>query len=245
MIDPASLLGKQEELDPELQGYLETLDTFGNSIRHPLVYSIMHFPQMNAWVNQQLRAKREALQRAERDCDWHSYIWLHERPYRIEAFQEIEDNLTDEQYWYLLGKAWIDSENIRQNPDVWFDLLQADRDSRPAIMVEGERSDLRDMPAVIPVYQGHTVSRDDGMSWTIDLATAEWFAHRFAWLESDRPALSIGTVKRADVLAYFTGRNESEIVVDRDLVDISSVDALRPKTSMESDQDGNEAGNDD
>lgn len=219
-------IGEPEELDPALIPYLSESENGWLMIRHPLVYSIVHSPPLNKLVNAQLRAKRAAVDLAYDKNDWHSYIWLHERPYRVDAFQEIMEWMSDEQYWSLLGDIWIDSENIRQNPDEWEELLNSERPLRAFIMDDDERADLDDMPAVITVYQGHTTVRDDGWSWTTERETALWFAHRFANLEQGTAALSTGTVNKADVLAYFTGRNESEILVERSLVTITNTAML-------------------
>lgn len=210
-----AVFGPAEELDPELQEYLEESDTFGEMIRHPLVFSIIHVPQMNRWVNNALRSKRAALAVAEADSNWRDYVYLHERPYRVTAFTEIMDNMDDAAYWALLGRIWIDSENIRQNPRIWQTLLRSERGDREAIMRDHEREALAELPATITVYQGHTDRRHDGWSWTTERHTAEWFATRFATLEGGRPVVTTATVAKADVIAYFTGRNESEILAPR------------------------------
>lgn len=227
--DMIDLLNKVEELDPELADHIYESDSFGACIKHPLVFSMMHFPQQNALVNNQLRHKKEALAKAEAKGDWHTYIFLHERPHRVDAFIEIMDRLSDSDYWGTLGGIWIDSENIRQNPRIWQMLLRSNRPEREAIMDEGERDDLAAMPESIVVYQGHTNRRHDGWSWTTSRETAEWFAHRFADFERARPVVTQGTVRRSNVIAYFTGRNESEIVADRRSVRNRTVTEISPR----------------
>ena len=103
---------QEEELDPELLEYQEQHDVLGNCIRHPLVYSVLHPPQMNGMVNKQLRAKKQALEKALETRSWHSYIYLHERPWRLHALQEISGDIDSPHYWSLLGSIWVDSENI-------------------------------------------------------------------------------------------------------------------------------------
>lgn len=210
-----ALLQKQEELDPELADYLEEVGQFGPCIRHPLVYSMVHFPQQNAWVNNQLRGKKRLVAQAEAEGEWHSYIYLHERPYRVDAFVSMMNRMSDTQYWHNLASIWMDSENIRQNPQVWQRLLRSKRPGRMAIMDDEEREALEAMPGLIPVYQGHTAKRHDGWSWTTDRAKAEWFAQRFSDFEDSPPVLTEGVVLKRLVIAYFTGRGESEIVADR------------------------------
>lgn len=213
-----ALFGEFEELDDELVPYVEELDRFGTSIRHPLVYSIFHHDQLNAHVNKMLRLKKEALAKAEAGKDWHSYAFLHERPYRVDAFKRIRARMTNAEYWDLLGTLWIDSENIRQNPRVWQGMLGSSRPERHMLMNEDEQADLAAMPDVILVFQGHTDQRYDGWSWTINHPTARWFAKRFANLEGDRAVMTSGVIDKSDIVAYFSRRNESEIVIPRSKV---------------------------
>jgi hypothetical protein len=219
----------QEELDPELEAYLENVNRLGTCIRHPLVYSMMHSPVLNGMVNQQLRYKQDALAAAEKAEEWHSYIWLHERPYRVNAFVNIAPRMSDVQYWQTLADLWIDSENIRQSPRVWEGLMRSKRPNREAIMDEGELAELAAMPGLIVVYQGHTTRKHDGWSWTINRSKAEWFAHRFSSFESSPPVLTEGVVYKRNVIAYFTSRGESEIVADRRNVKERKSTDLEPK----------------
>jgi hypothetical protein len=226
-----SRFGEYEDLDPELVRYLTVSERFGECIKHPLVYSIMHFPILNASMNKNLKAKKEACRRALSDNDWHHYVFLHERPYRSDAFMRIKSRLTDEQYWDLLSEIWIDSENIRQNQRRWINLLRAKRPGREHMMNEADRDALAAMPDTLSVFQGHTDERDDGWSWTLDRSKAEWFAHRFAQLEEADPVLSFGTCSKADVVAYLTRRGEDEILVDRSKVTICGVRPLPHRTT--------------
>ena len=210
--------GPQVDLHPDLAAFLEEGGRFGPCLRHPLVYSIMHMPQLNGIMNKQYENKLKALAEAVAEGEWHTVLFLHERPYRVGAFVANEHQFTDREYWKLLGQIWIDSENIRQNVRTWQKLLASDRGDRAEIMNAEERADLAAMPAWITVYQGHTDKADDGWSWTTNRDTAVWFAKRFGDFEDAKPMLTSGTVRRKDVLAYFARRNESEILVPRRFV---------------------------
>ena len=48
------------------------------------------------------------------------------------------------------------------------------------------------------------------LSWTVDIKQAEWFAQR--WGKNGK--VYSATINREDVLAVFTSRGESELVVD-------------------------------
>lgn len=218
--DLQELLMTQEDLDPELELCLIQEGMFGPSIKHPLVYSMVHTPNMNALVNRQLRQKKEALSRACAEQKWHSYVYLHERPYRLDAFMDIRDAiLKSEDYWRLLGDIWIDSENIWQNADNWRDLFEEpERGSMEYFMDDDDRQVLKlpenkgGMPFNFTVYRGfHYDGGEDGFSWTLDKQRAIWFAKRLCGPD-ETPMVATGTVGRKDVIGYMTGRNELEIV---------------------------------
>lgn len=210
--------GEYEDLDPELEDHLND-GPLGPCIQHPLVYSIMHTPLQNSLVNRQLQHKLEALDRARNEADWHSYVFLHERPWRLDALVDVMTEMTPPRWWELFGTVWIDSENIRENYETWTDLLRSGNpDHMRSMMSNDEMLALDALPDAITIYQGHTSERDDGWSWTTRLETAAWFARRFASLERDEAMLSTAWVPKTDVVAYLLSRNEYEILVDPDNV---------------------------
>lgn len=226
------LLECQEDLDAELLPYFEEESDHGwPMIRHPLVYSIMHTQNQNAMVNAQLRAKKKALASAIIEERWHSYVYLHERPYRVEAFEVLANDLDvfdDETgYWELLGSIWTDSENIHQNEGMWRDFLTDPRPGRESMMNEAERTALaEDYDDTITVYRGFTVEgREEGLSWTSNSVVAKFFARRLA-RPDQTPMMATGTVNKSNVIAFFDGRSEQELVVlpeDIQAVDVTEV----------------------
>lgn len=209
------LMNSQEELDEELEPYYEEDGALGwASIRHPLVYSILHTPNQNAMVNAQLKAKQKAVAEAFRDKKWTSYIYLHERPYRLDAFMGVCDRFTDEEYWDLLGSIWTDSENIRQNEGAWRLAMTSDRPGRDTMMDAEERAVLyEDLEWQVDVYRGFCYpGRERGMSWTHNRVVAKFFARRLAQHDQTK-YLATGRVRRDKILAYFDGRSEYEVVV--------------------------------
>jgi hypothetical protein len=204
------------------------------SLRHPLVYSIMHHETMNAHANAQYTYKQEALAKALDKCNWSQYIWLHERPYRLDAFCSIAWRLAPTKlYWELLGEIWIDSENIFQNRDEWRELLEQTYDdekkhwhhmSRPedrvVFTLPPEKGGLLDHTLI---YRGYSNEDGlDGFSWTLDRARAKWFARRRT-SEGQTALVAEALVARADVLAYHTGRDEQEIVALPECVVVQKV----------------------
>jgi hypothetical protein len=205
-----------DDLDEELQEYLRDDDLFGQTIKHPLLFWIGPVtPSTVDYINKGIEAKRETLDRAFKDKNWSRYIYAHERPYRIDAFEEVMDEMTDEQYWENLSSIWVDSESIGMEAERWRGLLQSNRGSREFFMNADEKEEFSTLPERFTVYRGY--SRGDkeefGMSWSTDQNVAEWFARRFS---NDRQDIIVEEleVSKDGVFAYMTRRGEAEIILD-------------------------------
>jgi hypothetical protein len=114
------MLDSKEPLHPELAKHLSSgLTTGMPGIFHPLHYEVPFLPGMEALSNKRFLWKKQAVADALEKGKYSSYIFLHERPYRLNAFAEIAHKLDDEAYWKLLGEIHVDSENIWQNFRAW------------------------------------------------------------------------------------------------------------------------------
>jgi hypothetical protein len=211
-----ALFEKREELHPDLVPHLRT-GPLGTMLHHPLIINIVQTPMHNAHTNAMYEQKTKALASAAKEGNWAKFVFLHERPYRLEAIlSAIEYGIEDDPktYWGLVGSAWTDSENINESINKWIDLWEACVPERVSVMDEAEREALQALPQLIRVYRGYGHAEAvEGLSWTTDEAKARWFAKRFSGYQGSRPHLATGMVDRNDVIAHFLGRNESEIVV--------------------------------
>src|SRR5262249_45314881 len=63
------------------------------------------------------------------------------------------------------------------------------------------------------IFRGQNRTRPPGISWTLRRETAERFAFDSRYPRRD-PVILRGHVLREDVLGYFIGREEEEIIVD-------------------------------
>lgn len=213
---------RQEELHPDLVPWL-CKSSFGQSLKHPLVFQIFYHPGLNALCNEQYKAKTEYIEKSLAEKRWSSYIWMHERPYRMEKFYEIQADLSDEEYWELLGSIWSDSENLWQYGYMlgWL-INNPDRtNGREKMMDEKETQFLATLPDEFTVYRGHQYRNRLGYSWTLSYWRAKWFAQRFG---QPRQGVVQARVKKSDIIAVLLGRNEFEIVASpKKLQDIATV----------------------
>lgn len=212
-----------EELDAELEEFVYTQGSMP-VLKHPLVFGVPYFPQMNHIFNRQLHAKKERLQQAERDQDWMMVLLLRERPYRVEAFLDIADQIvSDHEWWDAVRYLWEDTENLHE----WGDDVVRTLLSRPhpeMLMTQEEREFVDQLPDAVTIYRGYVKqgrrSNLIGWSWTLDKNKAIWFANRFI-TSSETARLASATVEKGQILGYLSGRNESEIVVDPELLNIT------------------------
>lgn len=220
--------GRPEPLDDELADHLYDDEPFGLGIKHPLVFSIAHSAMQNAHVNKMLAYKKKALAKALEKRDWNTYVYLHERPYRMDAFIELVgmDVMTSREYWTVLGSIWTDTENMWQSEEDWQYFLENGPAGHLAMMDEDERALFYQLPDEFTVYRGFQIDgRWESMSWTTDKSIAEFFAKRLLHPD-ETPYIAEGKVKKEHVIALFQGRGESEIVVLPDNVFDISIDEL-------------------
>lgn len=209
------LFGKDEELDPELALYLVT--NKWQIISHPLVVEVPYHREMNALINARFVQKKKSLEEARLANDWNRFVFLHERPYRIDALQiALRSGLRDNAAAMneLIQSTWIDSENIRQNQKAWIQIWSS-LDNPQQTMDPTDAAAFKKLPETIEIYRGvrNPHFNKNGLSWTTDIAKAHWFAKRWSGAKDSMPLLLTGQVAKQKVFAHFTGRNESEIVV--------------------------------
>lgn len=200
---------KPSELDSRLEEFYSVQNGIP-MIKHPLCFSIFHTEHMNHRMNQYLEYKLQAVEEALERKEYATYVFLHERPYRLQAFCDIERELTDEVYWDLLSDVWTDSENIWQNKIIWGYLLTSNRSKREFFMNEDERAEFEKLPQTLTIYRGYQPRKNKlGYSYTTSKEKATWFANRF---HKDGEVHTL-KVDKSRVFAFLTRRNESEILI--------------------------------
>jgi len=186
------LMNKTEDLHPDLVPYLEP-GPLGQAISHPLIVEICHADQMNALVNERYRHKLKELEAAKEAGDWDQFVWLHARPYRLNALLEAKE-ITPE----MITEVWIDAESPGINRDVWLMLFaRIPNDS------------LDKLPEKLTIYRGTVPEDENGISWTLDRKTAEFFAKRF---NNGNGIVKTLEIAKEDALFYSNDRGEQEII---------------------------------
>lgn len=211
---------RDEELHPDLAACVYENSLGMRMIGHPLVHDVM---PINGFANRKLVEKQKALAEAIEAEDWHTVVFLHERPYRCTAL--IDYVLGRDEDWQvipvstdpdtrdLVVDVWTDSENIHQHVEDWMRITSDWEPGMPLLFAsDEERVEFDTLPETLTLWRGDC--DDGGWSWSLDRKVGEFFARRF----SADHALLTGTVSKRDVFGYITRRGESEVMVRREHV---------------------------
>lgn len=200
------LADSREPLHDDLAQYLTEVTVLGPYVRHPLVFGPASLPGA---LNRQLEQKRVLLAEAHASRDWKRVFWLYERPYRMSmlgSFYETGDITLDELRDVLPG-VWIDTEFPHS-----FGALPRTLFTATGFLTDAP-SVFAALPETLTIYRGsraHIRPSAREISWTLARGCAEKFARRLGRRDG---AVWRGDVKKSDVLAYFEGRGEAEVVV--------------------------------
>lgn len=132
------------------------------------------------------------------------------KPYRLTFLKFSKEYLSKEDFSLLLRWNWIETENPNQDTNVsvataakWF--READKN---ILMKPEELQYYENLPETVRIYRGVSVGRNPkGLSWTDDLETARWFAHRFD-MDGKSGYIQTACVPRSEILAYFSLEKE-------------------------------------
>lgn len=194
-------------LHSDLVPYLDEHPELGTILRHPLVYQVPIWS--NGSANKMYESKKKQIEKVLLKQDYKIYVWLHERPYRLTAFEEISNKLTDTKYWNLLSYIWTDTENSYADYKKWRSLFSSERSSKHYLMNEEENQLLRSLPAEVVIYRGCQKNlNENGLSWSLDKSKAEFFAYRF----NQKGIILEKKISKKDIIAVFTGRGEAEVI---------------------------------
>jgi len=214
------VLHGKESLLPELGRYLipnrDDAELF--DLHHPLLITLKINLYNAAWVNAQYRKTKAQVAAALAARDVETYVFWHEKPYRFEALTRCvkKSLLTENDYWPMVARVWINSNNIYQNLAGWKRLWSGKIPNREMAMNENERSCLATMPNLIRVWRGMNSKKSvTGLAGTFNAERAEWFANQALRRGSKKSFVASGLVAKGDVYAIFLGRRESEVVTER------------------------------
>lgn len=158
------------------------------------------------------------------------------KPYYLAFLKFAAPALSEQDMGRILADAWVMNETPNLDANVSKrELVALFRSVPPACLMDEE--ELRQYQALedpVTVYRGVTsynAKNIRALSWTLNRDTAEWFAHRFG----EEGTVYEAQVGKEHILALFTGRNESEVIVDPKYLE-RVMEAPSPQMEQEEDQ---------
>lgn len=167
----------------------------------------------------------ECAEQKLQERDWPGYLDLYGSDERFEHLKRLLANYRIEgrEYWELIRLSWMRSEVGFPNQEQWLAWFESNEPGRSHLMSRWEHTRLASLPDKLTLYRGcGGMLGEPGMSWTLSRAVATRFANYtltfkrnfLLWVPPGIPTLLEGECRKADVLAYFSGRQEQEIVLN-------------------------------
>ncbi len=135
--------------------------------------------------------------------------------YRFAFLKYVMPYLSRKDFSQYLADAWTLTEAPNNDPNFttrqMVELFQ--KADKQIIMDEDEYKEYLSLDDTITIYRGvtpHNAKNIKALSWTLSRDTAEWFAHRF----DEDGTVYEAQISKEYILAYFSGRNESEVIID-------------------------------
>ncbi len=220
------LMRKKERLLPELQEYVDDSGASRLIFRHPLCVQAGLDMDRAAWINWTVRYREKKLEQLRKKADWMGVIGMYTKQFLFQGFCKDIEHFDDATYWSLLAHVWMNMEFPWGDRKRLLVMFRSSRPQRDRLMEKSEHQALARLPEPFPVYRGFLGRRAKGLSWTTDRKKAIWFARRFAKCGIGDPRLLSGIAAKKDVLAYFTRRKESEVVIDPEKVKEREIQVL-------------------
>ena len=137
------------------------------------------------------------------------------KPYGLTFLKYTAQDLSQEDLSNILASAWTRAEAPNMDVNVSkAKLLSLFKQADPTVLMEqDEYVQFKMLDDPVTVYRGvttHNAKNVKALSWTLSREAAEWFANRFG----EKGTVYEAQIDKKHIYAYFSGRNESEVIVD-------------------------------
>lgn len=145
-------------------------------------------------------------------------LWRVRKSFRLTYMMYLlnEDIVSLRECGNLLAGQWSVIENISHDANVSKNIVlrMIKHADKTVVMDEEELSVFNSLPDEITIYRGCSWSSGkEGISWTLDKKTADWFARR--WLDSgERGYVWSAKISKKNIIAYINNRGEKEVIAD-------------------------------
>jgi hypothetical protein len=161
-------------------------------------------------------ARDLAIVEARRNRDWMRFVFLHDPTAWIDALEQHAVEMDDGSFWQVLRRVYTHVPAAF----LYYDRLVRLFASRPATDADRfepeDLSTFNDLPDPFRIYRGYAEPYSVGLSWSLSLRIAKFFAYLAAERSADpliRPQLLTGLAYKKDVLTLIEFRNEREVII--------------------------------
>ncbi|NOQ37629.1 hypothetical protein GQ472_01955 [archaeon] len=149
-------------------------------------------------------------ERLTRSPDIGSIMTFIQKPYKIPLLLLLERYMTCKQFSVYAIALWTQTEFPHQNGQKTM-MSMFDKTERRHIMTESDREAYDMLPDQVKVYRGlQKDAMKRGLSWTVSLSVAEWFADRF----SRKGQVLVAMIPKDRIYAFIKSRHEDEIILN-------------------------------
>ena len=185
---------------------------------HPYVSSLYNFnPDTGKMIDlqkpEELKAYKEKLFEFLDAGDIYRILGMINSGWKMTWFKYCSQFMNQKDFGELLAYCWVQQENPNQDCNVSRqEAVEYFREAKKRYLMEPDELRVyKSLPPIVTAYRGVARGREKyGLSWTNDKEKAEWFQSRFG----EGNCLLKADVPKRNILAYFNGRGEKEIVVD-------------------------------
>lgn len=138
---------------------------------------------------------------------------------RMQIYIAGSNNFSKEQFSFGFREAYCSSDDLFPHKRLIRQILFSKRINREFLMERNERKVLNELPGQLRVFRGMAmnefVSKDYGVSWTLDYEVAKYFASKYSRnfsTNGNRRVIVAKTINKENVIAYMDGRSEKEIL---------------------------------
>lgn len=207
-------------------------EKFGVFVQHPYFGQIVDAVQVDGKIEmvdlrepEGLKKVRERVLKTIDAVERYAQFFVFVRtPFLPAFFKFTNQYLSLRDYSEALADVWtlVEFPNVDVNVSTNEFIRYFNKAQKEWLMDEEEYKFYKDLPEKITVYRGTGKGARHllGLSWTLDYKKAKWFATRWG----RKGVLYKGVIRKENVLAYFSRRSESEVVIDvGKLIDVEEV----------------------
>lgn len=195
-------------------------------VSHPFTTStiaLVDGKQLNLLDIKDLAVWNEYMTKFIRESDSFKPIYyMIQKPYKIGFLRLIRPYISLEEFSEFFRDAYISDEFPCRNYSKRELLVQLRKTDKKFLMRDEDYEVYCNLPQVVTAYRGVLKPKySKGLSWSLDIKTAQWFGKRFAY--GDEYLLCKINAPKERVYAYFNDRNEQEVLIDTKNLDVEYI----------------------